>query len=139
MSSMMKKMAVLAAAVALMLGATFGGLGLRSAEAGIYPTVVFPTFTGSISTEAVIATAASGTHYTIHAMQVASSGAGVVVFKDGTTGTTIANVYLAANTPTLIGQDVFGAAGLKCSATDRTITATLSGATLTILMRCDQQ
>jgi len=124
-------------------------LGLSSSPAraggGLYPTVAFPTFTGSVNTETTIATSAAGTHFTIHSaiatIVTSGSGAFVVVFKDGTSGATIANVALAANVPTLIGQDVWGPVGYKTTASSGIITANSAGnmSALTILMRCDQQ
>lgn len=90
------------------------------------------TFSGSISTEATVITGATGTALHIRSMDIESSGAGVVVFKDGTGGTTILNVYCAATTPREL-TNVFGSNGLAL--TQNVLTATLSGATLTMTAR----
>jgi hypothetical protein len=105
--------------------------------AGEYATTVFPTFTGDISSETTVATAATGTHLTVQSAIATVTTAGVVVFKDGTAGTTVANVYLASNTPTVLGPSVWGAHGLTLAHAN--LTGTLSGSTLTILFRCGQQ
>jgi hypothetical protein len=114
------------------------------ASAALYPSVAFPTFSGSINSETTIATAAAGTHLTIHSAvaTIVSSGTGsVVTFRDGTAGTVIGYAYLSPDVTTLIGQDVWGPVGYKTSASSGIITATAAGSNsnLAIVIRCDQQ
>ena len=97
------------------------------------------TFSGSISSEATIATPATGKKLIVHSMILTSSGAGVVVFKDNTAGTTILNQYLIANTPFTIKSDDLGPIGLRLGAVNHVLTATLSGATLTTYLNCDEE
>jgi hypothetical protein len=94
------------------------------------------TFTGSITTEATVITGATGKKLHIRSMEIASSVAGVVVFKDGTGGTTVANVYLAANTPRDI-TNLFGGNGLALS--QNVLTATLASSTLTMSARTSDE
>ena len=89
------------------------------------------TVSTSISSEATVATPASGKLLIVRAALLRSDTAGVVVFKSGTAGTTVANIYLEANKPLLITSDQFGVNGLRLLAVDAPLTATLTSATLT--------
>jgi hypothetical protein len=94
------------------------------------------TFTGSVATETPVITGATGKKLHVRSMEIASSVGGVVVFKDGTAGTTVANIYLIANTPRDI-TNLFGAGGLGLS--QNVLTATLAGSTLTLNARTSDE
>lgn len=130
MSSLKKFMA--GALVALVVGIGLGSSGFMVGKAqGQTRNAVskIRTFSGSITTSAVVLTGATGTNLHVLSMHVRSDTAGVVVFQDGASGTTLANIYMAANTPQQIFE-ILGPNGLVC--TQNTLAAVLSGATLTL-------
>jgi hypothetical protein len=91
------------------------------------------TCSKSISSTASVVAAVTGRRINVRAITMSSSGAGVVVFQDGSGGTTIGNFYLAANTPVTIYENAFGA-GMKTTSGNG-LFAVLSGATLTAVVR----
>lgn len=131
MSTLRKSLAAMLLALLVALGlAILPPLDLRKAYAGEV-TDRFASVSVSINSEATLITPTSGKRLTLRSMQVSLSAgsAGVVVFKDGTGGTTIASVFLEAQkNPITI---TFGRSGKRLSAADHVLTGTLSGGTLT--------
>lgn len=91
------------------------------------------TFSGSINTTTAVIAAVSGKKINVRAITMRSSSAGVVVFQDGSGGTTIGNFYLEADVPYTIYENALGP-GMKTS-TGNGLYAVLSGATLTTTIR----
>lgn len=124
-------------AVALLLTLTLGVFQVQKSFRNAAPvsalnTSSIKTFTGSINAETTIVTGTASKKLHIVSVDLNSSGAGIVVLKDGTGGTTVQNVYLAANTPRQL-TDLYGSNGLAL--TQNILTATLAGATLTCTVR----
>jgi hypothetical protein len=94
------------------------------------------TFTGSINAETTVITGATGDKLHIRSLEIATDTSGVVVFKDGTGGATVLNLYLIANTPRDI-TNLFGAGGVALS--QNKLTATEAGATLTFTARTSDE
>lgn len=140
----METLKKLGALTAILLVAAFLGVALaplHPVEAQSGPTndtwsghnEGLATFSGSINTAAAVVAAQSGKVINVRAITMRSSGAGVVVFKDGASGSTIANFYLEADKPVTIYENQFGK-GLKTTS-GTGLYAVLSGATLTALVR----
>ena len=91
------------------------------------------TVSASISAGAAVLTGADGQELVVRSMLLRSDTAGVVVFKDGASGDTVANVYLAANANLELGPEFFGP-GLRLS-DGNDLHATLGSASLTALIR----
>lgn len=92
------------------------------------------TVSTSISSTAAVVPAVSGKRIVVRSCVLASSGAGVVVFQDGSGGSTLANIYLAANTNLVLDEQFFGAGGITTTRGNG-LYAVLSGATLTATLR----
>lgn len=93
------------------------------------------TCSTSISSGANVIAATAAKRIKLKSALLRSSGAGVVVFKDGSGGSTLLNVYLEANVPLVVPLDQLGGGGgVRCS-TNTALHATLSGATLTAVFR----
>lgn len=69
----------------------------------------------ALSGDTALIAATSGKAIVVKSMIVRSSGAGVLVLKDGSSGTVIANIYLAADTNLTIGPKVLGEQGIRTS------------------------
>lgn len=87
----------------------------------------------SISSSALIVSATTGKKTVWLGGVLRSSGAGIVAIQDGAGGSTLANIYLEANTPLVINPSDLGE-GVKTTA-GTGLAAELSGATLTGTLR----
>lgn len=100
--TMTKRAAVVALAVALMLGLVLGPVHTPRAEAqgaSGYPVDRVATFKGSIASAAAINTAISGARIRVKKIiSACTSSASFITFTDGASGSTKLNLYLAANT-----------------------------------------
>lgn len=67
------------------------------------------------SNAAITSTVGSGDVLVIRAMTATSNAAGWLVITNGSSGSELFRVYLAANTSTTVPTDVFGAQGVRCS------------------------
>lgn len=95
------------------------------------------TVSTSISSTTAVVAAVSGKRLCVKSMILRSSSAGVVVFQDGSGGTTLANIYLAQDSTLVIDEHVLGE-GFKTTSGNG-LYAVLSGATLTAVVRCAQE
>jgi hypothetical protein len=95
------------------------------------------TISASVSTTAAVVAAVSGKKICVKSMVLRSSTAGVMVFTDGSGGTTLANIYLAQDTNLVLDEHVLGE-GFKTTA-GNALHAVLSGATLTATIRYAQE
>lgn len=92
------------------------------------------TFTGALSGGTAIINSSTGKRIVLDGMIVRASAAGVLVLADGTSGTTLANIYLAQDTNYEIRPEFFGGDGLRTTA-GNALDATMSTNTITCLMR----
>lgn len=125
-----------ATAIGLLLS-PLSPLGAQSSDTWSGHIDKIGTCSTSISSSAAVIAAVSGKVINVRAMTLRSSGAGVVVFQDGSSGTTIANIYLEADKPYTIYENQFGG-GLKTTS-GTGLYAVLSGATLTAIVRYQLQ
>lgn len=141
--SRLKKPFALAVLFALVVGLVAMPLAIAAPPPPpppIGPSGVLATVSVSISSEAALVTPSSGKRLRIRAALLRSDTAGVVVFRDGTAGTVLAKIYLAANTNLLLTPaDLFGADGIALSAADNVLTGTLGSATLTATFRYTEE
>jgi hypothetical protein len=130
---MNRALSILAVCAAIFVAGLVGHLDRAHAQSRPGDEVI-TTCSQSIASEAPIVSAVSGKRLQIRGAVLRSSGAGVVVFTDGASGTTIANLYLEADTPFVIDDRVLGTGGITTTA-GNALYATLSGATLTGVFR----
>jgi hypothetical protein len=88
----------------------------------------------ALSGDTALIAATSGKRIVVKALVIRSSGAGVLVLKDGSGGSTIANLYLAADTNYVIGPKVLGEEGIRTSS-GVGLYAAMSTNTITTTMR----
>lgn len=127
-------LAVLCVAAVMTLGALAPA---RAQDSGAGKIEVLTSLSTSISTSAAITSATTGKRQVIRSAVLASSGAGVVVLRDGDGGDLLAAIYLEANKPFAFTPELLGG-GIR-SSSGNAIYATLSGATLTAVMRVQRE
>jgi hypothetical protein len=81
--------------------------------------------TVTITSEAAIVAAVSTKRFVVRKASLEVSAAGLLTFKDGLAGSTIATVYMAATTRTTLGDETWGPNGKRLTK-GNALTATLS-------------
>lgn len=91
------------------------------------------TISALCSNSTALVSAITNKKVNIRAITISSDTAGVIAFQDGSGGTTIAQVYVAANTPITIYEGAFGP-GVKTTKGNG-LYLQLSSATITAFVR----